>query len=188
MEIKILLIPLTRPLILDFLDSIKELVEDSFREAGLKTEIMIWTSILKPPMKCFNWGRQQYYSFCVLEWLYNTVSKNTPGYYVAGLGYLDAYEEGLSFVFGEAYPRAKTAIVYTKRLYPPFYGQKTDYNLYVERIAKEIVHEIGHLLGLRHCRNYRCVMSFSNSITDVDRKTRYYCRECKNALNKKLYV
>jgi len=41
------------------------------------------------------------------------------------------------------------------------------------------VHEIGHHLGLEHCHNRWCVMSFSPSVNDVDVKQKAFCNDCK---------
>jgi len=54
-----------------------------------------------------------------------------------------------------------------------------------ERILKECVHEIGHHLGMDHCRHPFCVMSFSPSIADVDGKKASFCANCKLKLNMK---
>lgn len=88
----------------------------------------------------------------------------------------DLYAEGLNFVFGLAWKRV--AIISTHRLHPEFYGQPADRKLFIERALKEAVHEIGHLHGLSHCSNERCVMRFSNSILDTDYKSYMPCERC----------
>jgi len=88
----------------------------------------------------------------------------------------DLYAAGLNFVFGLAWRRV--AIISTHRLHPEFYGQPADRELFIERALKEAVHEIGHLHGLSHCKNERCVMRFSNSILDTDYKSYMPCEKC----------
>ncbi|MCS7106475.1 MAG: matrixin family metalloprotease, partial [Candidatus Aenigmarchaeota archaeon] len=52
----------------------------------------------------------------------------------------------------------------------------------IKRAVKEAIHEMGHVLGLKHCENPECVMSFSNTVFDVDRKTKNLCEKCKKQL------
>jgi archaemetzincin len=44
--------------------------------------------------------------------------------------------------------------------------------------VKEAVHELGHTLGMEHCPDRSCVMYFSNSLADTDRKGEAYCSRC----------
>ena len=85
----------------------------------------------------------------------------------------DAYVEGLNFIFGLSSPILRTALVFTSRL-----KMFADEGLLHERVFKEVMHELGHAFGLGHCPNSRCVMSFSNSLIDVDRKSWRYCVNC----------
>jgi archaemetzincin len=49
--------------------------------------------------------------------------------------------------------------------------------------VKEAVHELGHMFGLDHCSDLRCVMHFSNSLADTDRKGRDFCPSCRARLD-----
>ncbi|CUS96705.1 matrixin family metalloprotease, partial [Candidatus Kryptobacter tengchongensis] len=66
------------------------------------------------------------------------------------------------------------------RLRQEFYGDKPNQKLFEKRVLTEAVHEIGHLLNLKHCSNPNCVMFFSNSILDTDRKGFLFCNGCRS--------
>ncbi|PMP65728.1 MAG: peptidase zinc-dependent [Thermodesulfobacterium geofontis] len=99
---------------------------------------------------------------------------------------VDLYASGLNFIFGQADIRSGIGIISLTRLKPEFYGQKPNEKLFLERILKEATHELGHLFYLPHCENPKCVMAFSNSILDTDRKDKQLCEGCKNIL--KIYT
>ena len=96
-----------------------------------------------------------------------------------GLTAVDLYVPDLNFVFGLASPIQGVAIVSTHRLEASFYGLPTNRSLLLRRALIESAHELGHLLGLGHCRDRRCVMFFSNSILDTDAKGYAMCPRCR---------
>lgn len=85
----------------------------------------------------------------------------------------------LNFVFGLADRATARAIIALPRLRQSFYGLPDDIALFRERAIKEAVHELGHTFGLGHCRDRRCVMAFSNSLADTDRKGQEFCERCQ---------
>jgi archaemetzincin len=97
---------------------------------------------------------------------------------VIGLVDVDVYASGLNYVFGEAYLPGAAGLVSLWRLKPQFYGEAADADVFLERTIKESAHELGHTLGLQHCRHGYCVMHFSNSIFDTDKKQRFFCDQC----------
>jgi len=143
-------------------------------------EITIDVLKLEPPLRAYNSIRQQYNSDILLEY-YASHFRVSGNERVAVLLDEDAYVPGLNFVFGEALPRWG-GIVYLTRLKIGI-STPSFMKLLVERTVKEIVHELGHSYGLRHCSNPRCVMYFSNSIMDTDYKSMFYCRKCRKVLD-----
>ena len=93
-----------------------------------------------------------------------------------GVTDLDLYVSTMNFVFGEARLPGKAAIISTHRLRDttPQGGAE----LLPVRVVKEAVHELGHTLGLTHCEDASCVMRFSNSLADTDRKSEEFCESC----------
>ena len=101
-----------------------------------------------------------------------------------GLGIIDAdlYAPGLNFVFGQADIMSGLAIISLCRLRQEYYGLPSDAALFLDRVAKEAVHEIGHTFSLGHCPDTRCVMHFSNSLADTDWKQVMFCSRCRPKL------
>ncbi len=95
---------------------------------------------------------------------------------VIGITDTDLYEEGLNFVFGVGELKGSCALVSTHRL------KTKDERLFFERTFKELNHELGHTFGLLHCSTPGCVMNFSNSVFEVDQKSRFFCERCKKRL------
>ena len=128
------------------------------------------------PKHCLNPLRGQYKAECVLKAIPNTKGK--------ALGVIDEdlYVPNLNFVFGVA--TSTKAIIALPRLRNEFYGMKGDEKLFLLRVLKEAIHELGHSFGLSHCPNPKCVMHFSNSILDTDIKGPDFCDNCKKKLHK----
>lgn len=103
---------------------------------------------------------------------------------VLGVVDADLYTPGLNFVFGQANVTTGTAIISLCRLREEYYGLPQDEDKFLERAAKEAVHELGHTFGLEHCTDPKCVMHFSNSLQDTDLKQAAFCSQCRPKLIK----
>jgi archaemetzincin len=123
-------------------------------------------------LRCYNVFRKQYNSTCLLRFM-------KPLRVTLGVTGKDIYAKGMNFLFGEAELNGSRAIISVFRLTTP------NDNLYRERVVKEAVHEIGHVLGLIHCNNH-CVMKFSNSVMEVDRKPISFCEDCASKIRRYL--
>jgi archaemetzincin len=144
----------------------------------LKKPILIGKGMPDPDY-AYNKKRNQYLSTAILKAI---IEQKEYALYEKILGMVDhdLYVPGLNFVFGEASRRA--AVISITRLRQTFYRLPEDQSLFHRRVLTEAVHELGHTFGLGHCENPRCVMFFSNSLTDTDRKGSEFCQKCKNLL------
>ena len=94
----------------------------------------------------------------------------------------DLYAAGLNFVFGEADSVGQCAIISLARLKAGYTEKPFTVELFLRRALTEAVHEVGHLLGIGHCPQPACVMHFSNSLYDTDRKSPMFCGQCQEFL------
>jgi archaemetzincin len=138
------------------------------------------------PLEAYNPFRSQYNSTLILSSLRRTVVGKGVDYLMA-LTSVDLYSSTLNFVFGEAELNGKVAVVSYHRLDGKLLNQGGK-QLFLDRLTKEIVHEFGHVAGLRHCRNPACVMAFSNHVLDTDRKSKMFCHNCLQAYERFLVV
>lgn len=131
------------------------------------------------PDSAFNEQRRQYLATDILYALLEE-AELTEQRKVLGIVDHDLYVPDLNFVFGLAH--AKGALISLIRLRQGFYGLRENEALFHHRALTEAVHELGHTYGLRHCSNPHCVMFFSNSLSDTDRKGAEFCEKCRARL------
>ena len=108
--------------------------------------------------------RSQYNTRELIKYL--TGKKQPPSLWVVEA---DLFSPGTNHVFGEALAR-QAGVLSKKRL-------SSD-----ELVAKEAVHEFGHVLGLRHCKN-QCVMEYSANIRDLSDKPKDFCASCRSVID-----
>ena len=129
----------------------------------------------------FSDSRHQYNSTTLLAQLVS--GSPSPASKVIGITNVDLYIPVLTFVFGEAQLGGTAAIASSHRLRNAFYGMPEDRELLLERLEKEVVHELGHTYNLIHCQDFNCVMYSSSSVGEIDVKGVDFCTECRRRLN-----
>jgi archaemetzincin len=134
---------------------------------------------LQIPLKALDRSRMQYSARAILEELHPEEAER-----MLGVVDRDMYVPGLNFVFGLADLLGRRAVIALPRLREGFYGGHDDEELFLARATKEAMHELGHTFGLQHCTNRRCVMAFSNSLEDTDRKEQTFCSVCGTRVSK----
>ncbi|MBN1802633.1 MAG: archaemetzincin family Zn-dependent metalloprotease [Candidatus Lokiarchaeota archaeon] len=157
---------------------LKKNLEWNFKGLIRKVEISKYSFSLLESF--YNNSRKQYDVHSILENLKKLLSSKD---YICVLGLLeeDMYSRTMNFIFGIAEKSYLNfpgyIIISTCRLKEQFYGREKNESLLELRTLKEAVHEIGHVFGLNHCKN-DCVMRFSETIGDTDKKPLTFCKSC----------
>jgi len=150
-------------------------LEQSLVKIYPDTTCSIINEVLPIPQQAFDKKRKQYNSSTILNELRVFAAKREGIDRVLGVVDVDIFSSGLNYVFGEAYAPGAAALISLWRLKPEFYGESAGSAVFKLRVSKEAVHELGHTLGLQHCPRSFCVMHFSNSIFDTDKKQNLLC-------------
>ena len=80
-----------------------------------------------------------------------------------------------SFVFGEAIVDERVGVFSIARYDPRFYDKPADPLLRLARVCKVFAHETCHMLGMRHCVFFNCLMNGSNHLAESDRRPLHLC-------------
>ncbi len=159
----------------------KSLLDHAVNELSQSFSSNIFVEILNIPIEnALSASRSQYYSTQIIA---NSaeLTSHLDGK-VLILTSLDLFVPALTYIFGEAQLRGKYSIVSACRLHEEFYSGQTNEALLIERTNKEVLHELGHNFGLKHCNDWDCVMHSSPGIEQVDIKGRFYCKNCRKVI------
>ena len=150
--------------------------------AALARRLSVSCHVREAPLdasSAFDPERNQSHSTRILQMIEESAAARAgPDVRVVGVTALDLFVPVLTFVFGEAQLAGCVAVVSLHRLSEEHYGLPPDRALLVARTVKEIVHELGHTLGLRHCEDWRCVMSSAHSVEAIDARGETFCDAC----------
>jgi archaemetzincin len=130
-------------------------------------------------------GRDQYLTDPVLNALAGLVGDAER---LLGVADLDLFSFRLDYVIGVAAKEGPVAMVALARLRPEFWGEPPEPRLLLERASKEAIHELAHTYGLGHCEDPACVMSYSTSPEETDRKSDGFCSRHEGQLAAALHA
>ena len=147
------------------------MIAAALRSRGIQVQA---SAPIHRPRGSYDAGRRQFRAEALLEGM--TQRPERP---VLGLTDADCYAGTLNFVFGIADLHSGAAVVSLARL-----RAGASASTFTARAVKEIIHELGHAVGLGHCAHSRCVMHFSNSLAEADAKGEELCASCSQRLAK----
>jgi len=129
------------------------------------------------PLQTYHSIRHQYHSTQLLEFLINDVE--TEAFRILGVTAKDLYIPILTFVFGEAQLNGKAAIISLFRPRGDAGGPNPPRPVFLRRLIKLSLHELGHTFGLEHCREDGCLMGFSSNLEKLDQTNIAFCGYCQ---------
>jgi len=129
------------------------------------------------PEQTYMRSRNQYNAMALIKYLNEEFPRNSVK--ILGVTERDLCNPILTYVFGEAYMGGATAVMSTARLRVAQTGEQVARELFLERVVKVALHELGHTFNIPHCHAERCVMRASNGLRDLDEKLNYICDYCE---------
>jgi archaemetzincin len=108
------------------------------------------------------------------------------GVVLAALAARDMGTPLFTHFFGRARLGGRALVVSVARLTPAFDGLPDDPAACAHRAALEVVHELGHVAGLRHCGDAGCLMHLAHSVDAIDRRGTGWCDACAARLPREL--
>jgi archaemetzincin len=135
--------------------------------------------VLRPkalPLQTYHVIRDQYHSTQLLEYL---LDDNSGAFRVLGITAADLYIPIFTFVFGEAQLDGKAALISMFHPRGDADGSMPPKSLFLRRLLKLSLHELGHTFGIGHCRQEGCLMGFSSNLEKLDQKQMLFCQYCQ---------
>jgi archaemetzincin len=153
----------------EVIEELLPLISDAFRCRAVAAPPVALSAAARDP------ARGQYLSNAVLDSL--AAARRPEWERLLGVTDVDLFVPELNFVFGQGDARRGVAVFSFARLRPTEPGNQASTDLFARRAAIEAIHELGHTYGLAHCRRPDCVMWFSNTLAESDRKGPRFCPE-----------
>jgi archaemetzincin len=130
------------------------------------------------PASAFDPSRGQYLVSALMEGLLKRFRE--ANVFVMGVTDVDLFLPVFTHVFGSAQLGGPVGVTSQFRLLPEASGDPPDPAIVRRRLLKEVLHELGHTLGLVHCKTPWCVMNPSRLPEQIDLKDAAFCPPCSD--------
>ncbi len=127
------------------------------------------------PAPAFNPVRRKFFVHLIADYLREVAGEAD---FVLGFTDVELYSVHCNSVISECHFQARSAVISVGRLKDFLFGERPD-EVFFDRLYKETIRALGHMLGLPPCRNLRCVMYPSQSLVETDLKAATFCPECQ---------
>lgn len=129
-------------------------------------------------------GNEQWNTKDILAWM--KAKLPADAYAMLAVTMTDLYpDDSWNFVFGQASYRERVGVFSFARYHPAFSGDEGGPDTgrkVLERSAKVLTHEMGHMFGIRHCIHYECLMNGANHLAEADATPLHLCPVCLRKL------
>jgi archaemetzincin len=147
---------------------------------ALSKFLLLPVRVLHPqpmPQHTYHLIRHQYNAVQLLEFLLD--QKENQAFRILGVTAADLYIPIFTFIFGEAQLSGKTAIISVFRPRGDAGGPAPLRQIFLTRLLKLSLHELGHTFGLKHCLEDGCLMAFSSNLEKLDQQKLALCQYCQ---------
>ncbi len=128
------------------------------------------------PHRAFDDQRGQYDAREILDALAEHIPDDAMG--ILAITDRDLFIPSVNYVFGLGSSRQRVAVFSTHR-----FGDDRSISgargTVLRRSMTVAVHEFGHVLAMRHCTAFRCIMNGTNSMEEADHHTLHLCPVCR---------
>jgi len=133
---------------------------------------------LSYPLPAFNPCRRQFFAHLIIDYL-RDIAREAD--FILGFTDVDIYSVHCNSVISECHLCSRSALISVGKLKDFLFGERPE-DLFFERLYKETLRALGHMLGLPSCANPRCVMYPSLTLMETDLKSSSFCPECQTRL------
>jgi len=166
---------------LDFFDNkvINHLRSSLESELNIRTSLLKWESITDTYRSEFKVGLK-YSSTELINYFSENLSDEIEKMLFITTD--DLYSPVFARYFGEAQLNGRVGIVSSFFLNDDLGDKPPSRVIFLSRFEKVMIHEAGHLFGLKHCGDINCVMKLSGKTSDIDVKSPGFCASCTEVL------